>query len=230
MSKEEKPRNGQYYQVIDGTFRVKVSEDHPEAVKREYETKDGGKGVKYERKVAALFGKVTDVSFYEGDYGKNLIITLDEDEETGLCPIISLSVATNYGEDMLKKLPNINLAEDVRIRPYAFTPEDSDKERRGMEITHRDSNGKFTKKVPNFFYDVEKKVALNGYPTPEGDTKEYSNEDWKIFYLQARKFLVKFTEDKIIPVFAAKVDGGKSFQDIVNEATAGAPDPADIPF
>lgn len=229
MSKEEVSRKGTYYQVIDGSFRTKVSEDYPDAVKREYETKDGGKGVKFERIVNALFGRIVDVSFYEGDYGKNLIITLDENEETGLSPIISLSVATNYGEDMLKKLPNINLKEDVRIRPYAFTPEDKDKEIRGIEITHRDLDGKFTKKVPSFFYNAEKKVALNGYPTPEGDTKKYSNEDWKIFYLQARKFLVKYTEEHILPNFAAKTEG-KSFQEIADEATAGAPDPADIPF
>jgi len=201
MSKEEISKKGQYYQVIDGTFRIKVPENYPGAVVREYETKDGGKGIKHERIVNALFGRIEDISFYDGDYGKNLVIRLDEDEESHLPPIISLSVATNYGEDMLKKLPNINLKEEVRLRPFAFTPEDSEKERRGIEVTHRDDEGKFTKKVANFFYDSTNKKALNGYPVPEGEVSEFTNEDWKIFYLQARKFLVKYAETNILPKF-----------------------------
>ena len=204
MSREEKSKDGQYYTVIAGEFRVQVPQDHPEAVRRDYELKDGTHGTKYERAVKALFGKITDVSFYEGDYGKNLLVTLDKNEETGDTPVISVGVATNYGEDFLKKLPSINFEEEVRIRPFAWTPEDSTKERRGIEITMRDEEGLFKKKVHDFFHDENKNV-LHDYPTPEGDVEKYDTEDWKIYFIKARKFLIKYAEENIVPKFSSTV-------------------------
>jgi hypothetical protein len=225
MSREDIEKKGKFYNVIGGKFKVQVSKEHPEAEQRDYELKDGTKGTKFERTVDALFGKITDISFHDGDYGKNIFITLDENEDTGETPVISLSVATNYGEDALKKLPNINFSEDVRIRPYAWTPEDSDKERRGIEFTQKDSEGLFKKKVDNFFYDKDTKEPVNGYPTPDGDTKSYSSDDWKIFYLQARKFLVKYTEEVILPKFSQVKQPEKAIEYPTDDIN-----PADTPF
>lgn len=203
MSREETySTKNKYFPVIDGTFRVSVPENHPEAVIRHWETPDGSKGVKYERIVHALFGVIEDIQIREGEYGKTLNIFLDENED-GEVPVISLSVSSRYGEDFLKKLPNIILKEEVRIRPFAFTPEDSEKEVRGIEISHKDSEGKFTVRVKNFFYDVENKKALNGYPVPE-NASEMDKEDWQIFYKQANKFLVKYAEENVLQSFAAK--------------------------
>lgn len=198
MSGAEKQSNALYYTVIDGSFRTKVEEGTPEAVAREYETKDGGKAVKYELKFAALFGKIQSIEFREGDYGKTLNLTLDPDDN-GKSPIVQFNVESNYGESVMKILPNVDLSKEVRIRPYSFTDEKTGKEVRGVEITHRDAEDKFTVKLKNYFYDSEKKVALNGYPTPEGDVAEYTKEDWKIFYLRARKFLIQYISENVIP-------------------------------
>src|SRR3990167_2832365 len=101
MSHEEKTSNDLFFSVVGGKLRTKVASDHPEAELREYVLKDGTKGSKYERVVNALFGKIEKVEFYDGDYGKNLQITLDENED-GKHPVISLGTATNFGEDMMK--------------------------------------------------------------------------------------------------------------------------------
>ena len=47
-----------------------------------------------------------------------------------------------------------------------------------MEVTQEDAEGKFTVKISNYFRDAEKKENINGYPSPEGDTDDYSKDDW----------------------------------------------------
>jgi len=197
----EKQTNGLYFNVVDGSFRTKCEKDHPEAIAREYETKDKVKSVKYELKYSALFGRIENIFFKDGDFGKSVNIVLEPNDD-GVNPIIQLGTGTNYGEDFLKKLPNVDLEKPVRLMPYAFTTEDG-KERRGITITHTNADTqKFTDKVEGFFYDAEAKTAKNGYPSPMGDTKSYDKEDWKIFYLQARKFLIQYTEKNILPKFS----------------------------
>lgn len=203
MSSEQSHKSdARYFSIIDGTFRVQVSPDHPDAVARDWETKDGKKGTKYERIVQALFGVVEGIEFHDGDYGTNLNITLDKDEDSGKNPVLSMGTATPYGEATLKLLPNLVPGKEYRFRPFSFKDKETDKDIRGMEITERDSDDKFTVKIPNFFYDAETKTALNGYPTPEGDTSKYKSDDWKLFYLQARKHLIRYAEQNVLPRFS----------------------------
>lgn len=222
MSREETySTKNKYFTVIDGTFRTQVPENHPEAQVRKWETPDGKSGIKYERVVNALFGKIENIEIRDGEYGKTLNISLDENED-GEVPVISLSCASRYGEDFLKKLPAVDLSKEVRIRPFSFTPEESDREVRGMEIAHKGEEDKFTEKVKNFFYDVDNKKPLNGYPIPE-NIEEMDSDDWKMFYTKARKFLIKYAEDNILPSFAAKPQKEVEYpQEDIN--------PEDIPF
>lgn len=195
MSREESIDNkNKYYTIHDGTFRVQVPANHPEAIAREWETKDGKSGTKYERHVKALFGKVTGVAIREGDYGKNLNIYLDENED-GETPCITLGVSSRYGEDLLKKLPGLT-DQEYRFMPYDFTdPENADKRIRGVSVTSKDSEDKFTVKVGNFFYDGEKNI--NGYPDPTDEDKS----DWEFYFKKANKFLVKYAEENVVPKY-----------------------------
>lgn len=226
MSKEQTfSQDNIYFSVIDGTFRVQVSPDHPEAVAREWETNDGKKGVKYERIVHALFGVIEVIEFHEGDYGTNLNIVLDTNED-GKHPVMSLSISTPYGENALKLLPNLVKDTEYRFRPYSFKDKDSDKDIRGLEITTKDNEGKFTVKVPNFFYDSVKKEALNGYPTPTGDTSTYNSDKWKAFYLNARIFMVDYVTEHVLPKF---VSHAKAETPEAIEYPEGL-DPSTVPF
>lgn len=209
MSREEIREKNLYYTIVGGSFRVRVAQDDPEAVRRDWTSADGTKsGTKYERIVKSLIGYIEDIQFRDSEYGLQLYIMLDENDQ-GWKPVIALNTASREAEDFLRKLPNIQLLKEVRLRPFDFTGNSGD-EVRGMEVMHADPNGEFTEKVVNFFRDAEKKVNINGYPNPEGDTNDYSKDDWKLYFLQARKFLVNYTREKMqARVAAAVVDRGR---------------------
>lgn len=223
MSREETRMPGLYYTVIDGTFRTRVDKDHPQAKMREYETRDGAKAVKYERTVSALSGYIEDVSIFDGDYGKTINIRLDENEE-GQSPVIQLNAGTTYGEDFLKKAPNIDFGKEVRFSPFAFTSEEG-KEIRGISITQKE--GEEDVKVKNFFYDTEQKTNINGYPEPDGSTEDYSKEDWKIYFLQARKFLLAYFAENVVPKIQFREDRPKT---VSRAEDVEEINPDDIPF
>lgn len=197
----------------DGTLRLVVPAGTEDAVLREYETSDGKEGSKWELVFKSLSGKITNIQKYEGDYGLNLMVTLayEGGEDT-----ISIGAATPFGEDFMKKLPNIDLESYVEIAPYAFTDDRTGKQKKGMTIKQT-GKGWTQDKVPNFFAEAPKEEGgrwtnINGYPDPEGDSTKYTKDDWKIYFMLARKFLVKHTEENFLPKFAhktpVKVTGG----------------------
>lgn len=181
-----------------GDFRMTVPEGTEGAKKREYETSDGKTGSKWELAFKSIGGKIVDVSFYEGDYGKNIMVTFDFEDESEHVTA-SFGCNTPFGEDVMKKLPNINLNEWVVFTPFSFT-DDKGKDRKGVSITQGDT------KIQNFFTEVKTDKSgkntyknLHGYPEPTGE--ESDADDWKIYFLTVRKFLVKYVEDNILPQF-----------------------------
>lgn len=215
MSTETPKSSGLYYTVIDGTFRRRVEEGTPGAVLRKYETKDGGTGEKWEMVVDNLEGLIEEVGIHDGDYGRTLNIKLDANAE-GVNPTIQFNVETNYGEDVLKRIPNVDFSKPVRFRPYAFTGE-NEKDVRGVEIKQGEEKHK------NFFWDADNKAPLNGLPVPEGDTDSFSKDDWKIHFLNVRKFLINYFIENVQP----KVGVPKA---VADENPAEEINPEDIPF
>ena len=226
MSREHIQTPNKYYTIVGGTFRVQVPQNDPSAVRRDWTSADGKtSGTKYERIVNALFGRIENIQFFNGDYGQQVCISLDFNEQQQQ-PIIALNMASREAEDFLKKLPNIDLSKEVKLRPFSFEGERGD-EVRGMEILQPNDEGEFKTKITNFFRDTEKKENINGYPNPEGDTSDYSKDDWKVYFLLARKFLVTYAKENICPKFANKmhrdVDAPVEYpKDEIN--------PDDIPF
>lgn len=194
MSREEIKDKKLYYTIVSGSFRVQVPQDDPTAVRRDWKSADGTKsGTKYERIVNSFVGYIENIDFRDGEYGMQVYITLDENE-SGEKPVIALATASREAEDLLKKLPNVDFSKEVRLRPFNFEGSEGD-EVRGMEVMQPNEEGEFKVKITNFFRDAEKKVNINGYPNPEGDTDEYSKDDWKIYFLSARKFLINYTKE-----------------------------------
>jgi len=175
----------------DGTFRKVVPEGTLGSVKREYETSDGKTGVKYEHIYKEVSGYITDMQFHDGDYGENIIIEIAISEDKEQKVYVSVSTGSSFGEDFMKKLPNINLDEIVTLSPYAFEDEKG-KTRKGITVMQ---NGV---KLTNYFYDADKKVNQNGYPNPKGDTKKYTKDKWKAYFLDARIFLTEYTTENFI--------------------------------
>jgi len=192
MSTENVKSSGLYYSVIDGTFRRRVDEGTPGATRRDYEKSDGTPAVKWEMVVDSLTGKVEDMGIFDGDFGRTLNITLDANAD-GVNPKLQFSVENNYGEDLLKKFPNVDFSKEVTFRPFAFTDQSSGREIRGVEVRQGDVKHK------NYFWDAEKKEALHGLPTPEGDLNGFTKDDWKIHFMTVRKFLIGYFNEHVQP-------------------------------
>lgn len=228
MSREEIRTPGTYYTIIDGTFRTQVPADSEGAIRRDWVSKDGTKsGTKYERHVNALIGKITNVQFFDGDFGQQLVISLDADE-AGRVPRIALQVASREAEDVMKKLPAVDMTKEVRFRPFAFK-DDKDREVRGIEMAHAGADGKWTEKITNFFKDPETSENRNGFPAPKDeDTSGYTADQWKLYFLECRIFLVNYTKEKVAPKIApAPVSAAQA---AVDEAYGEDLAVGDIPF
>lgn len=181
-----------YVYVRDGEIKEKVTADTEGAKLYEYELRDGSKGSKHELTYKSISGKIVNVELHEGDFGTNLNVTFDFDN--GDEPVtLSLGTATNYGEDMMKKLPAVNFAEHVAVAPYSF--EDKGKVRKGLSVTQGDV------KIQNFFYDAENKKNINDFPEPAGDTTKYTKTKWQTYFTVARDFLVDYTAQNVVTRF-----------------------------
>lgn len=199
--REEVVNRGRYYYVIDGTFRTRVDEDAPGAIRRDWKSADGKtSGTKYERHLKAIFGRISDIQFNDGDYGININIHLEQGEDEEMPGIITLGAASREGEDFLKKIPTADLNKEIRFRPFAFIG-DSQEEVRGLEMTQQGETEQFDVKMTNHFRDTEKKVNINGLPNPEKENDKMDKDDWKIYFLQVRKFLINYTKEHVLPKF-----------------------------
>lgn len=183
--------DGVYASVsADGTIRIKVEEGTPGAKKREGDLQDGSHFIKYELEYTELTGKITGINFYEGDYGKNIQVTVTDGEEEPV--ILCLGVSSNFGEDFMKKLPNVNLDKEVTIKPYSMISKKNGKTIRGVSISQEDN------KLLSFFSEKQgdKFVITNGMPEPSTNMDKMA---WKMYFMQVDLFLVKYIEDNIMP-------------------------------
>ena len=177
---------------VDGTLREKVEEGALGSVRRDYEKTDGTKGTKFELVYAKIEGIIRDVRVYEGDQFRSLHITIENnvggESDTA---ILSIPADGSYGDDVMKKLPVVDISLPVSFAPYSFE-DDKGKNRRGMTIVQN------SKKLQNYYYDFATKKSLHGFPEPEGDTATFKKEDWRIHFMKVRKFLIAETEKWII--------------------------------
>jgi len=193
--KYRQPR-GNFFSVLasDGKFHQTVPVGTPGSVVRKYETSDGKTGEKNELVADSLEGIIDNISVFDGDFGKNILIAfkLEEGEEETDRVIVSLNVATNFGEQFLEKLPKINAEINVELKPYSFEDEKTGKPKRGITIFQ---NGeKLTSAYQD--YDETKKEwkTKKGFPLPEGDTTKFDTDDWKAYFISRRKYLLKELE------------------------------------
>lgn len=198
MGLEKRENNTTWASILssDGTIRVRSAESNPAAVRRDYELQDGTKGFKYELVYNNLRGHINDIGFKPGEYGNQLLIVIDD-------VTLAVSMESKFADDILKKLPNVDLSKDVNFVPYAF--EDNGKEKKGVSI-YQDLGDVKAAKLTNFFYDSATKKSKDGYPEfpSEEERKKMDKDDWKIFFIGCRKFLQKYTEENVIPKLEPK--------------------------
>jgi len=186
--------------LADGLIHVTVDEGTEGAKKREYETSDGKNGIKWELVYTDITGIISKIDFFEGDYGVSLQLTIEDGEEKPV--ILSLSTNSNYGEDAMKKIFNLDLSVPVKIVPYSFI-DDNGKSKKGITFYQNDV------KIKNYFYNEETKENINGYPDPKipKGKKTLSKDQWKLYFMEARIFLI----DKVKEYFKIEENKLKEF-------------------
>lgn len=232
----KKQTNDNFVSILssDASLRKVVSKEEFDAYLgtkevRKFEDSTGKEGTKHEIIHEAITGKITKIEFVDTDYGSLLQVTVSDFPED---IVLSMSTSMPFAEDFMRKLPNIDLKEDVVIKPYSFVPEGKDKSLKGVTILQKGE------KIANHFYDG--KENCNGMPKPDGDTKKFSSDDWKIHFLQVRKFLINNTKEFASKaVFTAPVSPQVKVQDeveaLAHQMNASYPteesiNPEDIPF
>lgn len=226
-----------FLQVIsDGSIRKVVPEGTPGCVRREYEDRET-KEVKhkFELVFSAINGMIGKISLNKGKYGDQLIIPITDGDEVYN---LALSTQQNFGEDFMKKMPNINFDKPVRLSPFSFVS-DAGKTIRGVDVRQdwNPSEPNSGNKIPSHYQEGTGRDTknVNGYPEPDGDTKTFSTDDWKIYFAIARKFLVNNLKTKGLIVdsaVAATAPIASAAKEIAPEEVLPEEEinPEDIPF
>lgn len=64
----------------------------------------------------------------------------------------------------------------------------------------------------------------------EGDTREYTTDDWKIYFMQVRRFLVNYTKEHIAPKFQKPLESQAFHKSDDIQYPSEEVRPEDIPF
>lgn len=223
MSREQIAEKKTYYYIIDGSFRQKVTQEFPDAVYRKATLKDGSTKDKWERHVKALFGRIINVELRETDFGKQIQVTLDENED-GYKPIIQMSVNSREGNDFLRKLPGIDLSKEVKFSPW------KKEDKRALYIDQPNIDSVFDESVRDYFYDYETKKALNGMPEAPKPKEEMTTNGWKAYFLTVDDFLMEYLINKIAPQFRSTTNDNEP-ENVMSEQNIDSDDIASsIPF
>ena len=198
MARKEARETKDYFNVLaDGKFHINVPEGTEGAVTRTYKTSTGEEGSKLEKVYESLSGKINSVELYEGDYGKNIILNMED--EDGLFAA-SFGCSSNFGEDVLKKILNVDMEKDVDLVPFSFLGKNG-KNVKGVNIYQggaREDENKVFSYFHDYNPDTKETTIKNGYPkapTPKKG-KVISSDEWKLYFATARLFMIDKVEEK----------------------------------
>lgn len=168
-----------FLHIKEGSFRQKAEEGAPGAIKREYvNPQTNEKGCSYEYAFKSWEGKIQSVGIKELDFGRILEIDMGD-------AIISIPVDKPYFTDIASKLPAVDMTKEVILSPYNF--EADGKRRTGVTVMQ----GK--DKIKSYFYDGKKN--LHGMPSMEAENPD--SDDWKMYFMGVRKFLIKYIQEEM---------------------------------
>lgn len=162
-----------YLNLVGGKFAEQVKKDTPNAVERINKNEK----VVYEILNDRTSGQIKEMNIEKTDYGKALIILMDD---IGEAYNISIPVDSKFFDSFCSKIGNADLHKMLELRPYSFEDKGTGKKIMGMNIFQDN------KKIDYFF----SKESPKGKPFP--DKENLDEEDWKVFKIQERKFYCEF--------------------------------------
>lgn len=188
-----------YLRIVGGNFAQTVDKNTPKARLREWETKDGTKGSKWELTYMNWSGHIQAIRFKDGEFGTDCIIDLGD-------AFICLNTSTRYFTDFASKIWGADLSKEVLLHPYDI--EDGQKRKTGISVQ---IDGE---KLKNAFYDWESKQFLHGFPAIDEEKKVKKNY-WKLYFAEVEAFLMEKLENMHIPRSAqvAEAMGGEVVDD-----------------
>jgi len=174
-----------YLSIVGGKWSMTVDKGTPKAQHREYELSNGNKGEKWEIINDAWNGNVIGITFEDTDFGKFCKVELQD-------AILSINTDSRFFQHLAGKLHSADLNKSINFAPYDFESDDG-KKIKGMNLWQNEV------KIENSFYDAENKQFVDEYPKPENQNMD--KDDWKSFYIQVKKFLIKKLQELKIPEY-----------------------------
>lgn len=204
LEREDKGRL--LYVLADGLLREQVDET-TEGAKLRVVKDDAGnvKAEKWELTYPGVKGFVTGVATFDGEYGTNILISIKDanNEEFTL----SLNAKSKYSEDFLHKLPNVNFAECIVIKPYNFT--DGERKMAGVSLTQGDV--KLTNAY-NWKNEAGEWESTEGYPQVDEKKKPKNSDQWMIFFTQRREWVLDNLKERgLITEAGVAAEAAKDF-------------------
>lgn len=180
-----KPKNNGFHdtdktvlRIAEGTFVQPVEEGAPGSVARSWSVGDRS-GVSHEIQWESWGGKIIDIRFNEGQFGKSCVVEFDD-------AVLTLKTSSKYFRSFAERVMACDLSKEVELRPYDFES-DEGKRLTGISVKQDDE------KIPSHYYDAFEKKPKNNMPQPEDDKREQDGY-WKFYFAQVSSFLVKELE------------------------------------
>jgi len=175
--------NNIYLNIIGGVFHKRVPPSAEGAIERT--TKDGK--VVHEVLYSFARGLLENIELKDGNFGKEWLLSVTDGDENYVVQVMEES---GYGDDLLTKIPLLE-----KNREYTFTPFDylskNGKKRSKFKI---ETDGEVLGSAYHRFTQNKDGSWLvettdPSYPKPKSETMD--SEDWKIYFMEVRKYLRK---------------------------------------
>jgi hypothetical protein len=128
--------NAIYYTISDG----RICRQHREPVEGSVTRVNKTGRTVHETFHKALKGKITDIKVKDGDYGKQWIVTIQD--ETGQNEQLQFQYSSGYANGFLRALPNVDLSKEVVIAPNLQIKDD--KKKTTIFLSQLDEAGKWS--------------------------------------------------------------------------------------
>ena len=162
-----------FLNIIEGKITKKTNQENPLAVARVNK-----KNVTvYEQQYDKLEAKIVSMKIEKDDYGKKLVIELEEAADRYT---LTLPVESKFFDHFCAKIGNVDRSQLVTIAPYSFVPKGEAQKKSGLNFYQ---NG-----VKVEYYFTEKNTQ--GKPMPA--SAKLDEDEWKIFKMQERKFYCEY--------------------------------------
>ena len=223
LIEKEEQGNVLFLGIVDGKFTQKVKQGTPGATYRLYVGATGTEYHIYEIIYKNLTGFIINMKVIDGKYGQQLMVEIENNGEKAK---LYINVATGYFSAFVKRLPNVDLTQEVVLNPYSFTANNGSN-LKGITIYQEGS------KLNNYYYDPIKKKHIN-LPETSKPWAELTDLERKAYYALQTQYLVESVEilAQKIPVHTKQQEAydhidnmGKTDKPVTSDTLFGEQDP-----